>query len=77
MGWSAACSLFFQKSGNIECTITEARHYSSDLPQGRLEVPYAKLGKSYKLSTSKNINIDGFNMMQALLTINSLNLILH
>ena len=56
----------FYISWNIECTITEARHYSSDLPQGGLEVPCtlhfsgdAKLGKSYKLSTSKNINIDG------------------
>ena len=36
---SAACSLFLQRSGNIDCTITGARHHSSDLPQGGLEVP--------------------------------------
>ena len=43
----------------IKYTITEARHYSSDLPEGGLEVPCtlhfsgdAKLGRSYKLSTS-------------------------
>ena len=35
---SAACSLFLQRSGNIECTITGARRYSSDLPQGGLTV---------------------------------------
>ena len=48
--------------------ITERRHYSFDLPQDGLEVPCsaytlhfsgdAKLGRSYKLSASKNINID-------------------
>ena len=31
MGQLVGCSLFLQWSGNIECTITEARHYSSDL----------------------------------------------
>ena len=31
--------LFLQRSGNIKCTITEARRYSSDLLEGRLEVP--------------------------------------
>ena len=43
----------------IKCTITEARRYSSDLPEGGLEVPCTlhfsgdgKLGRSYKLSTS-------------------------
>ena len=36
---SAACSLFLQRSGNIECTITGTRRYSLDLPQGGLEVP--------------------------------------
>ena len=35
----AACSLFLQQSGNIECTITGTRRYSSNLPQGGLEVP--------------------------------------
>ena len=31
MGWSVGCSLFLQWSGNIECTTTEARRYSSNL----------------------------------------------
>ena len=68
MDWSAACSLFLQQSGNVECVITEARSYSSDLLQSRLEMPCtlcftgdANLGKSYKLiiSVRKNINVDG------------------
>ena len=33
-GPMAACSLFLQWSGNIDCTITGARCYSSNLPQG-------------------------------------------
>ena len=52
--------------GNIECTIiTGTRWYSSDSPQGGLELPCTlaalfmvmqKLGRSCKLSASKNIN---------------------
>ena len=56
--------------GNIECTLIGARHYSSISPLGRLEVPCTdlytalfivmqKLGRYYKLGTSKYINIDG------------------
>ena len=36
---SAACALFLQKGGSICCTVTGARKYSTDLPQGGLEVP--------------------------------------
>ena len=37
---SAACSLFLQKDGSsIRSIITGSRRYSSDLPQGGLEVP--------------------------------------
>ena len=36
---SAACSLFLQQNGTIQCSITGARIYSADLPQGGLEVP--------------------------------------
>ena len=39
MGQSVADGLFLKQGGNIECTITRARHDSSDLPQGRLQVP--------------------------------------
>ena len=32
-------SLFLQRGGNIMCEVTGARRYSSDLPQGGLELP--------------------------------------
>ena len=65
---------FSEVHGNTECTITGARCYSSDSPQGRLEMPCSytalfmvmqKLGRSYTLSVSKiliNININGINL---------------
>ena len=36
---SAACALFMAKKGIVSCKITGSRHFSADLPQGRLEVP--------------------------------------
>ena len=36
---SSICSLFLRQSGSIICYVTGNRQYSSDLPQGRLEVP--------------------------------------
>ena len=36
---SAACALFLQHHGSIRCEVTGDRRYSSDLPQGGLEVP--------------------------------------
>ena len=37
---SALCSLFLRKSGStITCRITGSRRYSTDLPQGGLEIP--------------------------------------
>ena len=37
---SAVCSLFLLLGGTIACEITDnQRHYSSDLPQGGLEIP--------------------------------------
>ena len=36
---SAACSIFLSRSGNIRCKITGTRRFSTDLPQGGLEVP--------------------------------------
>ena len=36
---SAACSLFLGRNGIIHCTITGTRRFSTDLPQGGLEVP--------------------------------------
>ena len=36
---SAACSLFLQNRGSIECTVTGSWWYSRDLVKGGLEVP--------------------------------------
>lgn len=36
---SAACSLFLERSGTINCRIIGSRRYSIDLPQGGLELP--------------------------------------
>ena len=63
---STACSLFLQRSGNIDCTITRARRHSSDLPQGGLEVPCTLhfsgdaqlMSKITKLLKLKNDRID-------------------
>ena len=80
----AVYSLFLQQSGNIEGVITEERCYSSDIPQDGLEIPCtvrfsgdAKLGRYYKLGASKISILTEFILMQAPLTINSSNLILH
>ena len=42
---SRVCSLFIRQGG-IECTITGARRYSADLPQGGLEIPRLLLFKA-------------------------------
>ena len=36
---SRICSLFIRRGGTIECTVTGTRRYSTDLPQGGLEIP--------------------------------------
>ena len=36
---SSICSLCLRQSGSIICRVTGNRQYSSDLPQGGLEVP--------------------------------------
>ena len=36
---SATCNLFMQRGGAVMCKVTGLRRYSSDLPQGSLEVP--------------------------------------
>ena len=33
------CSLFLRRGGSISCRVTGGRQYSSDLPQGGLEIP--------------------------------------
>ena len=36
---SAACALFLERDGSIDCVVTGEHCYSRDLPQGGLEVP--------------------------------------
>ena len=36
---SALCSLFLRRNGSISCQVNGTRRYSSDLPQGGLEIP--------------------------------------
>ena len=36
---SSICSIFIRRGGTIHCTVNGPRRYSSDLLQGRLEVP--------------------------------------
>ena len=36
---SLICSIFIRRGGFIKCTVTGHQRYSSDLPQGGLEVP--------------------------------------
>ena len=36
---SRVLSLFLLRNGTIECIVTGSRRYSSDLPQGGLEIP--------------------------------------
>ena len=36
---STICSSFIHREGSIVCTVTGPRQYSTDLPQGGLEVP--------------------------------------
>ena len=40
---SQICSLFIRRGGIIECIVTGTRRYSSDLPQGGLEIPCSLL----------------------------------
>ena len=36
---SRVCLLFLRRGGSIRCIVIERRRYSSDLPQGGLEIP--------------------------------------
>ena len=36
---SMLCSLFMRRGGSIFCVVTGQRRYSSDLPQGGMEIP--------------------------------------
>ena len=36
---STLCSIFLRRGGSIHCVVTGRRRYSSDLPQGGMEIP--------------------------------------
>lgn len=36
---SRVCTLFMRRGGDITCQVTGGRKYSSDLPQGGMEIP--------------------------------------
>ena len=50
---SRICSLFIRRGGTIECIVTGTRRYSSDLPQGGLEIPYSLLFSGEKKEINK------------------------
>ena len=54
---SRVCSLFLRRGGTVYCRVSGSRRYSSDLPQGGLEIPCeviftAKAGEIKKLKRS-------------------------
>ena len=50
---SKVCSLFLRRCGSIRCKVTGSRRYSSDLPQGGLEIPCSLLFKANVKETTK------------------------
>ena len=50
---SAVCSLFIRRSGEIACQVTGSKKYSTDLPQGGLEIPCKLIFKGEKKLVSK------------------------
>ena len=48
--YSCICNLLLRKGGSLSCSITGNRRYSSDLPQGGLELPC-----SYRFSGSRKL----------------------
>ena len=50
---SRICSLFIRRGGTIECTVTGTRQYSTDLPQGGLEIPCRLLFSGEKKEINK------------------------
>ena len=63
---SRVCSLFLRRGGIIRCRVTGRRRYSSDLPQGGLEIPCqlefsATLKEIKKLKRSLKLRKSDFN----------------
>ena len=62
---SPICSIFIRRGGTIKCLISGGRRYSSDLPQGGLEIPYVLIFKTTKAKEcSKTKGILGLKCIQ-------------
>ena len=67
---SCVCYTFLRRGGTIRCMITEQRHYSSDLPQGGLEIPCLlefvrqaqNVAKVTKLLTAHQLTTDNHSL---------------
>ena len=51
--YSRVCAIFFDKGGQIHCTVVGRRQYSSDLVQGGLEIPCSLTFTSSKATIKK------------------------
>ena len=55
--YSVGCSLFIARGGTILCEVTGTRRYSSDLPQGGLEIPCSLLIEGRKKEVKKLLRV--------------------
>ena len=63
---STVCSVFIRRGGAIVCIVTGPRQYSSDLPQGGLEVPCRYIFRTKDCSLGENakkVVKDVFNVL--------------
>ena len=50
---SRVCSSFIRRGGTIKCIVTGTRRYSTDLPQGGLEIPCLLLFRGERKESNK------------------------
>ena len=64
---SAVYSLFLRRNGSIQCRVTGQKRYSSDLPQGGLEIPcvYTFTGVSAQVNKVKKLLTDNATIPEA------------
>ena len=51
------CGLFIRRGGSISCSVSGRRRYSSDLPQGGLEIPCVLVFKGESKEINKLIKL--------------------
>ena len=64
---TCVCSLLLRRGGSISCQVMGGRQYSSDLPQGGLEIPCTlmfngnipRYGKDYRTTAVVNSSVNG------------------